>query len=54
MIEPIVLDFWPCYFPVSLKNVCTFPAALSVSCRTSEFAVALPAVNTDIEFSSPY
>lgn len=22
MIEPIVPDFWPCYFPVSLKNLC--------------------------------
>lgn len=50
MIEPIVLDFWPCYFSVSLKNVYTFAVALSISCRTSEFAVALPTVNAGIEF----
>lgn len=55
MIEPIVPDFWPCYFPVLLKiRVCTFAAALSISCRTSEFAVGSQTINIDIEFLSPY
>lgn len=36
------------------KYVYTFAAALSISCRTSEFAVGSQTVNIDIEFLSPY
>lgn len=54
MVEPIP-DFLTCFSQCHWKMcVCTFTAALSISCRTSKFPVGLQTLNIGIEFLSPY